>query len=704
MRIAWRDDDFRPSVQNSNVQQNNLYVTNNSAVRKSSTSVVSRADSRGRGTLRPTNTNTATNASINRGDARARPVSGTSVTTSSRGFSPARSIASSNMGHNVDDNIKSGGLDVKSRALTANKSSKSLITRQTHVTVDRPASAGGPMVVKRHHGGVGQEKPKPRVASRLERKIYFEQKKIDAENAAMLRRMQKNGKVETHTGMYDAQAKKPVSKNALGTGPVLTTKSRADSTSPSRSASPSPVQAPIRLNPKMSTADKVDEKTLLTLYNDCKKANSDLALENSSLRTRLNKVKLFINKYESTIKQAKKRGVPDAVLGPSSASITADVEADAKSAPGSTAKQRQQQQQSKASSKPGYTSESDMDNVEIDINYDSPSAGVIVQDKRKSRRKSASSNSSSVGIPAVTTDDEAFNTENEQDPVELDPSIDISNVPFVDYDFVFTPAELDVTTNEFNVKFEDKELQDMAEEYVILQQMRRALLHRIKNAKSTMVAAAKRAKMLSTDAEMVKARLAVHLTLSVDRPVSTQGKLLKNSKRDEAKEPSGVFPDISSATAASKGIKNLLENEITLKKQIHSSEIDIRTVDTLREHGLVAGSLGQAVREQGAISQSQKQRSQHLKQEYDRFRYEKDMYIQQYSRLVNDEKAVTKLRDSINIMRQRMGSLKRKERMRALEIASEAIDIEILRRDLGKTQDVDIINSKLNTIKEDEGL
>jgi hypothetical protein len=102
MRIAWRDDDFRPSVQNSNVQQNNLYVTNNSAVRKSSTSVVSRADSRGRGTLRPTNTNTATNASINRGDARARPVSGTSVTTSSRGFSPARSIASSNMGHNVD--------------------------------------------------------------------------------------------------------------------------------------------------------------------------------------------------------------------------------------------------------------------------------------------------------------------------------------------------------------------------------------------------------------------------------------------------------------------------------------------------------------------------------------------------------------------------------------------------------------------------
>jgi hypothetical protein len=637
MRVAWSEQDFRSNIHDlgAGLGKNRRSAT---SMGQSSVAGSSRADSRGRAGRPGSATASAT---ANRPGSRGR-TGGPGATTATVG---SRSVDN----HNTTA-LPGAGLDTKSRAaqtvaptlaqqttLTRNKSSKTVLT------VDRPASHGGPMVVKRHHGGIGLDKSpvKRVVGSRIQEKMYFEQKKIDKENAAMLARMQKNGKVNTHTAMYESQAKKPVKPTDKDTVAAKSRDSRSRSPSPaaSRVTTNTGIHSTASTRKSQQLSQPVDEKKLLDMYNNLKKVTSDMAQDNSSLKSRVNKLKLAINKYDTSLRKMKKQGIPDSVLAP-----TKD---------DATNRQAPQPQYKRDESK-GAQSDPDDDNhdVDIDVNYESPA----VTSKQKKKH----------GGGMVS------DIEEDKDEDEFAAAVDIGSIQFVDTDYIFgvsiqdsdADAKNDNSVDQIIASFEDKELADMAEEYVILQNMRRSLLHRIKSAKQAMAVASKRAKALTKDAELVKDRLAVHLSLAGDETNSV------------------------SATSKKLPVNTQMENELAIKQQIIEVNADIVTMESLRQHDLTAGSLSHALLELRSVVTSQRQRYQQLRTEFDNVRYEKDMYLQKYSRYVNEDKAVVKLRESINVMRTRLGSLKRKERMKQYELASEAIEIELLRRDLGRTQDV----------------
>jgi hypothetical protein len=207
-------------------------------------------------------------------------------------------------------------------------------------------------------------------------------------------------------------------------------------------------------------------------------------------------------------------------------------------------------------------------------------------------------------------------------------------------------------------------------EYRTLQNMRRDVLERTKKAKEACAKAED-----DTAAATEQRRRAKRLLQPNTEPVSLLGGThgdkthLQETKTFEVDD----IPEM---------------DDVALAEELRKLENEIAKAEASADEGIHYGDVADTLAEETAKLQALKAMHADLEAECEQVRFERDSVKERLHVLLED-KVAYKLRDGITLMRASLLRLRREHRLEGIRKATEAIEIEMMRRDLSRKHEID---------------
>lgn len=468
----------------------------------------------------------------------------------------------------------------------------------------RPASGGASRAGTSRAssgGGLSSRFDSPRtIGSGTARKLKEDQARIEKENKILQSKLIAVGPPSTG-GVYSKQAGNVGTAGAAGSNPAG--------------------------GEAKASARVLTQSDLEALATKLKKEVADMEKENSSLKATVSKVKSHAKKYEMSVNSIKKSSASD-----TTGSGTADAKVAAASGRvGSSASVLS------SSSKAHKATES----KDLRVSAISPATASVVAAEPKKQHEGE--DREAVG----EYDDDEFHADDNVNSGDMPATRVGGGVPDGNTEYV----------DEDPVSYSDAELNELVDEYRVLQGLRRALVARIKVAQESI-----RAAMASKDSsgsllELAKQRLALSLGgSSTGRPAGGAG---------------GVGGE-----------------DVALREQMTAMQVDLASAEAAQEHGLHVGELDDAIAEMEAVKAALTNQVDRMREDCERARYERDLYEDRLHALL-DDKVVYRLQDDIATMRSTIVRLSKTQRTAQLLSAANAIDVELIRLDLRKQAALD---------------